>query len=1199
MKTENLSRILTDGSGRENIIVQALQECQAAIDAGRPLDRSALLKKYPDIQEELSACLDGLELMRVSSATSTKKDGAPLKDLQKVAPAATLGDFKIVREIGKGGMGVVYEAEQLSVGRKVALKVLPYAAMLDKRQVARFQNEARAAATLEHSNIVPVYFVGNERGVYFYAMRLIQGKNLAEVITELCNSESDEGRAKLSMSSSQLLLDTERERDAANESKAHASGDTIRESGGESSTSLGVDSGERGKVYYRSVARIVKQAAEALEFAHSHGIVHRDVKPANILLDELGDAWVTDFGLARIESDGGMTMTGDLVGTLRYMSPEQTLAKRVTVDHRSDVYSLGATLYELLSLQTLFDGTDRADLLKKIAFEEPKAPSKIDKNVPKDLETIVLKALQKNPDDRYQSALYLADDLQRFIDNEPVKARPTPLSRRIGLWTQRNPVITLSAAIVGTLLLISTATIGLLIANNEHNLRTQEGEASAALAKSLEEKLDQQALALRAAKLAEARNYINQIRLSSAEWTFGDHTIAREALASTNESLRGWEYDYLKNRFISSIESEQVAHEGPITAVQYSPNGQLILTASHDGTIKLWNAENYQAIRTLTGHDGEVNDCVFFPDGTRLASAGTDGTIRIWETETGNQLLQIDESRSVDAIAVSSKSNLLVAGVGESLRFWNTNDGKLTRTIDNMWGNVTCVTFTSDGRYVSCGTDDHVIDIWTVKEKPANKIGNGIFSAIVAGAFDAYPFEARIRSIQGRVESVKFLHKDYDPLIEQPFLVGTGQDHTIRMFDWYTEEELERIKAHSGPVLCADISQDDSLLVTGSQDRTILIWKLVESGDYRLMDTQGVLRGHNAAVTSVSIRHDGKCLASVGSDRKLIIWNLETQVKSQNVFAIPPAIERERNSPFDEEPISGDSERPAREKETKDLQSTTLSLDGSRLARTIHPDSQNDQAGRTEVWSVRDRKLVSTLDVKAELVAWSTDAEFLATADATGKVQIWRSEDGFLVSTLPGSSDSAPIAMTFGRDDKIYVLDEQGIIVWNALTKARLNMIPHPCTAFELGPQERIAALVDSSGQIAILNMESGELAEPIQLNRGDQYAMAFSSDGKYLACGSSADREIQIVEVKSNSIVDSLTGHYEGVTDLEFLPNGNRLVSASADNSARLWDWQNGEELLNFRGHESSVLQISISPDASAIFSLDDEHTVRRWSTE
>jgi serine/threonine protein kinase len=260
--------------------------------------------------------------------------------------AGTLGDFRILREVGRGGMGVVYEAVQISLGRPVALKVLPFAAALDARQLQRFKNEAQAAAQLHHTNIVPVYAVGCERGVHFYAMQLIDGQTLAAVIADL-RQRAHEGEAPAD----------------PQQTLAYVPGPCPAAAAGQADTplaqALSTERPTRSLAFFRTAARLGGQAAQALEHAHQMGIIHRDVKPGNLMIDGRGNLWVTDFGLAHIQSDSKLTMTGDLLGTLRYMSPEQALGQRVVVDHRTDVYSLGATLYELLTLKPAFDGRDR------------------------------------------------------------------------------------------------------------------------------------------------------------------------------------------------------------------------------------------------------------------------------------------------------------------------------------------------------------------------------------------------------------------------------------------------------------------------------------------------------------------------------------------------------------------------------------------------------------------------------------------------------------------------------------------------------------------------------------------------------------------------------------------------------------------------------------------------------------------------
>jgi tetratricopeptide (TPR) repeat protein len=341
-------------------------------------------------------------------------------------------------------MGVVYEAEQVSLGRRVALKVLPFAATLDPRHLQRFHNEARAAGGLHHTNIVPVYSVGCERGVHFYAMQFIDGRPLSDLIRQLRQSEQDRHGSPRDEEAPASKDRTTAYPGPAGE--ATPAGATVQAAGDDTPLT---SEGRRGRAYYRRVAELGAQAAEALDHAHQVGIVHRDVKPANLLLGSDGRLWVTDFGLAHVQQgEASLTLSGDLVGTLRYMSPEQALAKRVVIDHRTDVYSLGATLYELLTLRPVFGGSDRQELLRQIAFEEPVRPRRLERAVPAELETVVLKALEKNPADRYATVQELADDLRRWLDDKPIRARRPPLRQMAARWGRRHRAFVWAAAAV-------------------------------------------------------------------------------------------------------------------------------------------------------------------------------------------------------------------------------------------------------------------------------------------------------------------------------------------------------------------------------------------------------------------------------------------------------------------------------------------------------------------------------------------------------------------------------------------------------------------------------------------------------------------------------------------------------------------------------------------------------------------------------
>jgi WD40 repeat protein len=333
-------------------------------------------------------------------------------------------------------MGIVYEAVQLSLGRRVALKVLPFAASLHPTHLSRFKTEAQAVAPLQHQNIVPVYAVGCERGVHYYAMQFIEGRTLASLIAE---SRPGSGRR-----GSETTVSFPAPPD--------------------SPVASWTEGPWQSAAFVRTAARLGLQAAEALEHAHQFGIIHRDVKPANLIVDVRHNLWVTDFGLARVPRDAGLTLTGDLVGTLRYMSPEQAGGRPGQVDHRTDIYSLGATLYELLTLQPIFPGPDRGALLRQIALDEPAPIRRLNRAVPTELAVIVHKALAKAPEERYASAQELADDLRRFLEDKPIKARRPTLRQRLRRWTRRHRSVVLTGVLaLGMLLVMAVA--GLLISN--------------------------------------------------------------------------------------------------------------------------------------------------------------------------------------------------------------------------------------------------------------------------------------------------------------------------------------------------------------------------------------------------------------------------------------------------------------------------------------------------------------------------------------------------------------------------------------------------------------------------------------------------------------------------------------------------------------------------------------------------------------
>jgi serine/threonine protein kinase/Tfp pilus assembly protein PilF len=361
--------------------------------------------------------LDSTDL--ASDPDSTREAGGTPGDRSTVK---RLGDFELLRELGRGGMGVVYAARQVSLDRRVALKVLPPAMGLTSQAKQRFQREARAAAKLHHTNIVPVHAVGEHEGHHFYAMELIEGQSLDHVLRQVV----DEGtNALMEATVTQMLAEIGPRPATPNQDKEV--------------TSLS-DTSARSREWFDTVAELMADVADGLHYAHGRGIIHRDIKPANLMLSKEGHLCVTDFGLARVLQEPGITVTGSFLGTPAYMSPEQIAAGRIKVDHRTDVYSLGVVLYEMLTLERPFHGESREEILNGVLTKEPRPLRRINTKIPVDLETICLKAMEKEPERRYRAAGELANDLRQYLQHGLIAARRAGLLLRAAKWARRHPV---------------------------------------------------------------------------------------------------------------------------------------------------------------------------------------------------------------------------------------------------------------------------------------------------------------------------------------------------------------------------------------------------------------------------------------------------------------------------------------------------------------------------------------------------------------------------------------------------------------------------------------------------------------------------------------------------------------------------------------------------------------------------------------
>jgi eukaryotic-like serine/threonine-protein kinase len=474
----------------DQILADLVEDLTAQMHAKGFVDWQSCAREYPQYVDELRELLPAIEALAGSGKDKEagrqgdrdKKELLPSSDVTKSLPNAPtdsphatrhtpliLGDFRLIREVGRGGMGVVYEAEQISLSRRVALKVLPFAAALDGRHLQRFKTEAQAAAQLHHTNIVPVHAVGCEQGTHYYAMQFIEGQTLAAVI----QSRIEDQRSRIEDRGSR------KPGGEATSGTAENADNPTRSSGFHARSSI-LD--PRSSTF-RDVAKLGIQAAEALEYAHQMGVVHRDIKPANLLIDVRGNLWITDFGLARLarslesESASPMTGTGDLLGTIRYMSPEQAAGKRGTVDHRSDIYSLGLTLYEWLTLRPAISGRSREEVLVQVALQDPPLPRRIDKTIPVELETIILKATAKRWEDRYSSAQELADDLRCFLEDKPIRARRPSLTDKVRKWARRHQSLVRMATMFALLAVVGLVASMVLIAHQRNVAEARRRQA--------------------------------------------------------------------------------------------------------------------------------------------------------------------------------------------------------------------------------------------------------------------------------------------------------------------------------------------------------------------------------------------------------------------------------------------------------------------------------------------------------------------------------------------------------------------------------------------------------------------------------------------------------------------------------------------------------------------------------------------------